>query len=378
VKKMDSTGVRIFALIFTLLSALFFALWVAIPLVNTSGPAYNVPWAMLFSFGVTNFLLISLAMATVADPDNPMRVDLHQILSLLALVVNILFVIACVLLYYTWINASFAGTEQFNDYREWCCSYYVDHPDICPNLGPCQNASGVLTANREYYVHLIAGCVGIFVAFFNLGINRMLRISGVAPPATGRVVEGVVFGVVFTGLIFVAFCYWAAWPLLNTLYIHGYPTLAIPPSPGTFESYRYNFSWWCVWMLVSNVAPPFLFMAAIIVETNRSAQETHFWMSIIAELLSFTSFAGLLFIWLTNCNWSWSAGSLCASYQWCCDNYPNAIHICANVGPCPTSPTLYPNAEFVQHLIFAGVFSVVDLIWIWLNFRMRKYNVFFS
>jgi len=129
-----------------------------------------------------------------------------------------------------------------------------------------------------------------------------------------------------------------------------------------------------------NLLPPFLFMLAVMIPSSQFLPWLHFWITVIVIIASFVSFVVLGGIWIFDCNLLGGTASICADYRWCCVNYASAPEYCPNVGPCPgiTSSDLSANGEFLQHFGFSIAFWVLGGIALWLNFRMRKYGVFFE
>jgi hypothetical protein len=190
--------------------------------------------------------------------------------------------------------------------------------------------------------------------------------------------EGRVMGMVLSWLFLLVLAYWAAGPLHDTPYIYGYPTIGIPPGPNQFVSTLYGWQWAFVWLLISNYAPPIIFLLAMNLPKHPLVTFTHFWASIISGIMTIVSFATLLVTIFVDCNWSYSNGSICSDPLWCCIYFASAPNLCPNVAPCPGTINLYPNSSFVQHVVFGAVFIITGTVEIYLNYRMVVYGVFAS
>ena len=189
---------------------------------------YGLGWWPQTLFFVTNYLVILILCSIVADPDSPARVDLHQLASYIAIVGNGVVFFAFLIGYLFLVNSSLAGGLPYNDYR-WCCVYYTDAPQYCPNTAMCDLVPTLLGSdlrvNFEFKIIWIFSIVFFSFATANRVFNLMLRETGAVVPPNKKEWEGYTLAIltVFSNVGF--YCYWAGWPLKNTLHVHGYPTL---------------------------------------------------------------------------------------------------------------------------------------------------------
>jgi len=382
-------AVRAFAIIAASLSLLISILWATFPLLNTLyvwtnsvgaivDTKYHISWVMIFILSL-NVLLPYLLFFVVVDPTQQARSDTYFIVSVLMIFLNTLVVIGFLGYWMVWINVSWSGAEPFNDYS-WCCYYADQHPELCPNTPffPCDPPVNFtdLRPNGEFVTHWIFAGVFWLASLGHFLLHRLLHVEGLVTRNVSSKREGVLLALFFTFLNLALFLYWAAVPLLNTLYIHGYPLFAIPPSPGPFVSTLYQWGWWFIWGLTLNVLPLALFMLGLADRKTFFIPTLHYWVAIIVIVGSLIVTLALGIIWLSNCNYSWSAGSICNSYEYCSRFFADAPEICPNVTPFNPEPVLRPNAEFIQHLIFSVVFWIFSGTQIWLNLRMKHYGVF--
>lgn len=379
-KKEVKTFLLVFAFIHVGILAYYFA-WPVWDtqynrIVSTGQTAYNVYsfiWWFIFVFIIFNIILVSLLFAVLADSKQKSRADLHFIFTIITLVINSLFVVLCVIYYFFFINKSYTGNLPFNDPR-WCCYYFTSNADQCYNNAPCPFTPDLMP-NYEFILHWIFAGVFTAITLLHLGINRLFVMARIVREK-GTQSEGKTLGIsvaiIYTGL----YAYWAAFPLWNTVYIYGYPLLAIPPSPGPFYSSRYSYQWWFVWMLASNIAPPLLFLIAANFRKSTLASSAFYWLNVLVVIASTASLLCFVYVWIFDCNYGWSSNSICNDYRYCCEQFANAPSICPNTTPCPPGNVrLYPNPDFIQHLIFALIFTLLASVMSWIYYRMRKYKV---
>lgn len=342
---------------------------------QTAETAYSFVWWILYLFVVVNVVHPALLMGVIAGYKNPVRIDLHTIFTIFTIIINALVFVALTIFIFVLVDTSYSGGFPFNDYR-WCCVFWGTHPELCPNSGPCVPplVHADLHQNGEFTILWAFSIVFLFVSIFHLGINELLRVTGAVVPPGNKSEEGTLMGLLVSAIYVGIFAYWAAFPLLDTLYLDGYPLMGIPPSPGAFVSTLYDWQWWFIWFLLSNVIPPIVFFMVVLLPPSVLATRTHFWLTVVVSVASALTFLVLLGILFADCNWAWAGRSICADYKWCCVHFGSAPDICPNVGPCTAD--LFPNGEFIQHVVFALIFSAFALVQLWLNFRMRKYGVF--
>lgn len=390
-ERRNIRSVKAFLVVFAVLCFLFFVIWAAFPVLNTLyvwrnttgvpvNVQYRLSWWMVLLLGL-NLSLPYMAFLVLLKPSSQARADVYFIFSVIMLVVNALLLVGFLLFWAVYTNTVFTGKEPWNDYR-WCCVYQLDHPELCPNtpLFPCNPAvaSTDLKVNGEFIWHWVAAGVFFILTIGHWAMHRLLRITGVVKAYRRRNWEGAVLGIFVITVTLGIFLYWASVPLLNTLYIHGYPRFAVPPSPNTFESTRYGGHWWMVWLLTWNIFPIFLFLAAMLAPRTFIVPWLHYWITVVVLLMSLIVAVVFGIVWLTNCNYSYSGRSLCKSYEWCCEFFASAPTLCGNTTPCMPEPALYINSEFLQHFIFAIIFCVLCGIQVWVNIRMKHYGVFYQ
>ena len=342
---------------------------------ETAYVAYGVVWWCVLLFVVMNIILPFILLGVIAGPENPSRADTHSIVAVFALVYNAAALIFFLFVLLAWTNTSYSGTCPFNDFR-WCCVYWREHPELCPNTSPCTPAVTDAALQNIDQLYLF---IGLAVAFFVLsGIhliaNRLLRISGYMESEKGKAPEGIAWGVIVAFVYLAIYCYWAAFPLWDTIFVDGYPLFAIPPSPGPYISNLYKWQWWTIWAQCFNLVPPIMFLGVVALKKSYLTTLAHYWSSWLMSFVSGVVFLVLLRILISDCNWGYSGGSICSDYRWCCQHFSSAPNYCPNVTPCDVS--LFPNAQFLQHLVLSLVFSVFALVEVWINFRMQQYGVF--
>lgn len=338
----------------------------AFPLLNLPFYSFNFVWWGLFIWSICNFFLPVILAGAIVGYENPSRIDFHSISTVFTCVINVIGGLLLTFVYFTFINTSFSGNFPFNDplYR---CVY----PGPCtPNV-----TDAMLSPTHDFYMLWIFSLVLFFVSLLHLGINRLLRTSGAVVNEEEKRHEGKVLGLFAAFIYAIVFCYWAAFPLLDTIFVHGYPLFAIPPSPGPYYSDVANYQWWFVWLLTTNLIPPIVFVMVILLEKSTFFTSAHYWLSVLVSLLSGIAFVVFLGILIFDCNYSWSGGSICNSALWCCKYFANAPDLCPNVTPCDGNRM--PSAAFLQHLVLSLIFSIFALGQIWISFRMQKYRVFY-
>ncbi len=335
---------------------------------------YTFAWWGLAVFLAINYIYPLILLSVIVDEKNQSRVDVHSIMTTVFLCVNFLVLIGCTLIYFLYTNTSYSGNFPFNDPR-WCCSFYIDHPELCSNTVAClPDANPPLSRGVELIVIWVFSGVFVVLGFIHLGLNRLLRISGaIAPPSEG---EGRLMGIIICFVYLAIYAYWVAWSVFDLQYINGYPTLAIPPGPGIYQSTLYGWQWVVVCIaIIVNIIPPNVSLACFI-SGNKSFSITsaHFWTNLIGGIVSGIICLILVGIWIGDCNWFYSSESICRSDLFCCVFFASSYNLCGNVTPC--SATLRANAQYVQFVIFTGLMAFLAFAFTWLNLRFVKYGVF--
>lgn len=170
------------------------------------------------------------------------------------------------------------------------------------------------------------------------------------------------------------FVYWAGFPLVNSIVFDGYAQ----PYNGIFESARYSYVWWFVWLLGLNCFLPILFAFALLNNDIDEISSLHKFFSAIGVLSNMVSLLALLVIWGFFCNTSYSGyNTICNSYAYCCVFFPSDW--CPNQIPCTpavTSGELNFTNEYLQHIVFSSVFFVFSCWNVSINQDMRRFGVF--
>jgi len=198
-------------------------------------------------------------------------------------------------------------------------------------------------------------------------------------PTRRHFIGGTIF-IIFSALVFF---YWAGFPLNNTVYEHGYPSLA-SELPGPFKSSRYHYEWWLVWILSLNALLPLLL--AFSLTDNRVEEYARLHGFLAALLLVANGIVGILLLisWCIRCNTVYSAASTwCNDYRYCCAQFGNGIQEtidrCPNTTPCsPDVMTneLSVNGEYVHHMVFSLVFFLMALAHLGVKDSLSKFGVF--
>lgn len=371
--------IRIISIVFSFFHLLTFGIFLSISVidliyyftVSTGYSAfilYSVAWWCILIFVIINYIL-PMALLTATSSTGA---EFHFVFSNVTVVLNFIAFVLCIVCYLLFINTSFSGGFPFND-PKWCCVYYLDHPELCPNTDFCPGDPVTLYANAQFIIIWIFTGVFFILGLIHLAINQLIQKSGMIPPPTRE--EAINMGLIVSFAYLAIFAYWAAFPLLDTIFINGYPTLGVPPGPGEFVSLRYNYwQWWFVFFLITNIGPPMIYIASISMKPSLLTTSTHFWGSLFTGIFASASFFVFLGILIFDCNYSWSGGSICNSHLWCCNYFSSYWEICGNVTPCTVN--LYPSSEFIQHLVISLVMAFFAYLMIWLNERMVRYGVF--
>lgn len=198
-------------------------------------------------------------------------------------------------------------------------------------------------------------------------------------PTRRHFIGGTIF-ILFSALVFF---YWAGFPLNNTIYEHGYPSLA-SELPGPFKSSRYHYEWWLVWILSLNALLPLVL--AFSLTDNRVEEYARFHGFLAALLLVANAIVGILLLisWCFRCNTAYSAAATwCNDYRWCCAQFGNGlqetIDRCPNTTPCAPdvmSNALSVNGEYIHHMVFSLVFFLLALAHLGVKDSLSKFGVF--
>lgn len=333
---------------------------------------YSFAWWCILIFTIINFIqplsLIGIYSAST--------LDFHSAFSFVCLGLNFLAIILCTVCYLFYMNTSYANGFPFNDYK-WCCLYFGQNQNLCPNTNFCTTDPMSLYANDQFIILWIFSGIFFLNSAVHLALHILIVKAQIVPPPTIDEAKRMAYTIAIVSLIL--FAYWAAFPLLDTQFIYGYPTMGVPPGPGIFQSYRYTFwQWWFVWFLLTNLGPPLILIGILSFEyQNIYLTAAHFWANMFTGIITSASFFAFLVILIFDCNYGWSGGSICNSHLWCCSYFSGSYDICGNVTPCPSNPNLYPSAEFIQHLVISLIFAAIAYGNLWLNDKLKKYGIFY-
>lgn len=376
---MKDETIRTISIIFSFVHLLIFGIFLSISVIDliyyfpvstgySASILYTVAWWCILIFVIINYILPMALLSTTSSTGT----EFHFVFSNVVVVLNFIAFVLCLICYLLFINTSFSGIFPFND-PKWCCVHYLDHPELCPNTSFCTMDPITLYANTQFIIIWIFTGVFFILGLVNLALNQLIQKSGIVPPPTRE--EAINMGLIVSFAYLAVFAYWCAFPLLDTMFINGYPTMGVPPGPGEFVSLRYNYwQWWFVWFLITNIGPSMIFIGSISMQPSLIITSMHFWGSLFTGIFASASFLVFLGILIFDCNYSWSGGSICNSHLWCCNYFSSYWEICGNVTPCTTN--LYPNSEFIQHLVISLVFAFFAYLMIWLNERMVSYGIF--
>lgn len=396
--KNIKNNVKSWAFFFANFSFVVYLIWVIFPLLNTlytydvNGTivdmVYGIPWALVFILAI-NIVLPIILLLTLIMPGTTPFCDMHYLLSLLLLIVNTLIALGFLGFWFFGFSAL-----SFNDYR-WCCVNAGEYPEYCANIPliPCSPTvtPADLDFNWEFYLHWIWCGVFFIIALGHYATNYNLRKYNVIHKDGRSKKSGMAFGTTVVLLSLGAYLYWVALPLLNTLYVYGYPLIHIAPSPGSFVSTLYSYQWVMILFMTFNIFPGLLLMFVML---TKKGFTFFYWTTVIVMTLTLITTLVFCGMFIFDCNWpnySWLSWlqwlrnllgslpigeSLCNDYKWCCKHFAEAPSLCANVTPCiPEVTNLNASGEFVQHIIFSIWFGIMDYALIWTGWRLKRYGV---
>jgi hypothetical protein len=372
-------AVLIFSYIHIILLGLYFctAVWDTqwnkiVSIGTTAFNSYNFLYWILFVYFVVNILQIVLLFVFMADNKNKPVIDIHFIWSILVAAYDFLMFLLFIGYYFFVINTNFSETLPFND-PFYCCYYWSGNPDQCYNTGPCVGYTNPLLPNQPFVLHWISTGVFFIIAILHVVINKMIRNAGLVSSKGNAESSWRAWGAFISYIYLGLYVYWAAAPLWDTIFIFGFPLLGIPPGPGPFYSNRYGYQWWFLFFISANILPPLFYFVAANNKKSALISWIFFAILIIVNVVTVVSLLVFVAVWIFQCNnslWFVSGDSICNSYQYCCYNFASASNVCANTTPCPYSTSLYPNYEFVLHMIFGLVFWLCSTVMLWMWYRL--------
>lgn len=367
----EKKQVKFFLVIFSFVNIIVLAIYAAIPAWDTiwfrqtySGGTYiftfTFLWWIFFVAFIFNFLVVIALFAVIADSSQKTRGDLHFIVTFASLIMNVLFVVVCTIFYFFYTNTSYSGAIPTNDPR-WCCLYYTINGGLCPNNSPCTVPVN-LTPDPIFILQWIFSGVFCVLSIFHIGINRLLRSAKILTRRLKSIEEAKFLGVGICWLYLAVLAFWVAFPLWLTI-IYDY----------------YDYQWWFLWFLTFNLAPPVLMLISMNFRRSVLLQNAFFWLTVLVVIVSGVTLLVFIGIWGFDCNNNFllnSDTSICNDYQYCCQHFDTARRQCINVTPCQYTLNLSANPEFVQHMIFAFLFTLFGSVLLWINYRLRAYGYF--
>jgi hypothetical protein len=310
---------------------------------------------------IFNFILVLSLFAIMADSKQKTRGDLHYITAFGSFLSNIIFVAVCTIWYFFYTNKTFSGTQPTNDPR-WCCNYFMINLGLCPNNSPCIGGPVNITPDAAFILHWIFSGIFLVVTFFHIGINRLIRTTKIIPKRIQSVEEAKFFAICICWVYLGLFVFWAIFALWNTIIMQ-----------------FYDYQWFFLYFLCLNILPPILMLLSMNFPNSLSINSAFFWLTVLVIIISFASLLVFLGVWGFDCNNNLflnSDQSICNDYKYCCQAFDVSPNQCDNVTPCPYYANLNPNPEFVQHMVFAFVFSMAGTVLVWINYRLKAYGYF--
>lgn len=373
-------------------SIILFVMWATFPLYNTNyisnvsgadnlllDTRYGLAWITVVMM-IGNVLLPYLLLGVLIKNNSMIVADLHVVVTWIMFILNILSAIGLFIFFLIGTNSLWSGQFglPFNDLK-WCCVYHLDMPSLCPNTIACDPAVSAteLVTSAIFDGHWVFSVVFFILVLMHMMLNRLLRTTGTITINWKSITsEGKLLGVIYAFIFACIFVYWTTIPLYNTNVLHGYPRFDTPDSPNNFESWRYGWQYFSISTLVLNILPILTFLGAIMSNRSKIMPTVYWFTSIIVGLLDFLVVAFLVGVWIFNCNYPTSGGSICNDYQWCWKFFADAYTLCPNISGLTVGLT--PNIEFIQHMIYGFVFLIMNMVGIWLQQRMKVYKVFFN
>lgn len=187
----------------------------------------------------------------------------------------------------------------------------------------------------------------------------------------GYYVGGTLFAFFSAGICF----YWMGFPLVNTMYTYGYTSL------NQFNSSRYQWDWYFVWLLTFNIFLPLTFAHAL---TNNGVGvwgRIHRFFAFIVIWINLLVLGALTFQWIFFCNNSGSGShSACNDHRWCGVYFAEPGGQCTN-GVAFLSPhhveyaNLHRNQEMTTHWIYCFVFTIHAWMHLAVNADFKEYGI---
>lgn len=202
------------------------------------------------------------------------------------------------------------------------------------------------------------------------------RQDAIEKDTKNRAFEGLVIITLFSFFCILLMTIYVGIYWLNFNMIHGYPAIAVPPSPGPFVSQRYTFMYFCVYLLGINFIPPIALMIAGNIPTKISGIFFHQMITIVAFIINIFCGISLLLLYWYFCNGSHATMSVLANdVRWCLVEK----HLGANPVLCPisivacmpgcvvTKAELMAPLEYVVSMMAALVFFLLTWVHLVIN-----------
>jgi hypothetical protein len=167
--------------------------------------------------------------------------------------------------------------------------------------------------------------------------------------------------------------------LLPTQFQDGYINVGNQP-PGVWQSARYTWTWWGIWLIGLNVLLPLMFASALTNNTMPEIAKLHYFVSRLALLANFISFVILSIIWLFFTNYSYTGWNTAGNdIHWCCAYFASNPTWCTNFGLC--TPDVQPGQLHRSEPFFlCWLFTFLFFLWCLghrsMNRTMREYGLF--
>jgi len=159
----------------------------------------------------------------------------------------------------------------------------------------------------------------------------------------------------------------------------GYVNVGNAP-PGVWQSARYTWTYWAIWIIGLNVLMPWLFSSALANNTTPEWSKIHYFAARLSIALNFVAFVILSIIWLFFTNYSFSAWNTAGNdVYYCCAYFASNPTWCPNFGLC--TPDIQPSQlhrseSFFLCWLFSLLFALWGLGYRSMNKSMREYGLF--
>lgn len=181
---------------------------------------------------------------------------------------------------------------------------------------------------------------------------------------------------VFLFLNMAVLWYWSGFPLNNTKFVYGAP--AAGAANYAFQSTRYTWEWWSIWLLSLNLLLPNSLVAAVVNNAEPLFAIVHMLFAKLSVWSNIACIVMLSFQWAVECN---QAGSPCNDPRWCNSYFSSQPNFCPNTVPFTPAVTgsLVRSDEFFQHWLFSIFFLLFSIFGhIWANKLLQKAGLFKS